>query len=104
MQGLRNLRVIDFSNRIAGAYATKLMADAYAEVIKVEPPEGDALRHWTASDTDLQGSDSALFQFLNTSKKSVVGRPDDPHILELMEGADRRRDLRPRRHRSDRSG
>ncbi|MFK7895810.1 MAG: CaiB/BaiF CoA transferase family protein [Myxococcota bacterium] len=88
MQGLRNLRVIDFSNRIAGAYATKLMADAYAEVIKVEPPEGDPLRSWTASDTDLEGKDSALFQFLNTSKKSVVGRPDDPHILELMEGAD----------------
>lgn len=88
MQGLRNLRVIDFSNRIAGAYATKLMADAHAEVIKVEPPEGDPLRRWTASETDLKGQDSALFQFLNTSKKSVVGRPDDPHILELMEGAD----------------
>ena len=73
MQGLRDLRVIDFSNRIAGAYATKLMADAYAEVIKVEPQEGDTLRRWTASGQDLGDDDGALFQFLNTSKKSVVG-------------------------------
>ena len=41
MQGLRELRVIDFSDRIAGAYVTKLLADAYAEVIKVEPRDGD---------------------------------------------------------------
>ena len=79
MQGLRDLRVVDFSNRIAGAYATKLLADAYAEVIKVEPPDGDALRRWTASDQDLDGKDGALFQFLNTSKKSVVGAIGDDH-------------------------
>ena len=80
MQGLRDLRVVDFSNRIAGAYATKLLADAYAEVIKVEPPDGDALRRWTASDQDLDGKDGALFQFLNTSKKSVVGAIGDDHV------------------------
>lgn len=88
MQGLRDLRVVDFSNRIAGAYATKLLADAYAEVIKVEPPEGDALRRWTASGQDLGGQDGALFQFLNTSKKSVVGRIGDDAIDALLRGAD----------------
>ena len=88
MQGLRDLRVVDFSNRIAGAYATKLLADAYAEVIKVEPPDGDALRRWTASDQDLDGKDGALFQFLNTSKKSVVGAIGDDHVDALLRGAD----------------
>lgn len=88
MQGLRNLRVIDFSNRIAGAYATKLLADAYAEVIKVEPPEGDPLRRWSASDQDLGDRDGALFQFLDTSKKSVVGAPGDAAIDALIAGAD----------------
>ncbi len=88
MQGLRDLRVVDFSNRIAGAYATKLLADAYAEVIKVEPPEGDALRRWTASGQDLDGRDGALFQFLNTSKKSVVGAIGDEHVDALLRGAD----------------
>ena len=88
MQGLRDLRVIDFSDRIAGAYTTKLMADAHAEVIKVEPPEGDQLRRWTSSEQDLQGKDGALFQFLNTSKKSVVGALGDEHVDALLKGAD----------------
>ncbi|MFO0687303.1 MAG: CoA transferase [Myxococcota bacterium] len=88
MQGLRHLRVVDFSDRIAGAYATKLLADAWAEVVKVEPRSGDPLRRWTASGQELGDRDGALFQFLNTSKKSVVGAPDDAHVLELVAGAD----------------
>ena len=48
LQGLENLRVIDFSDNIAGSYATKLLADAGAEVIKVEPPGGDPMRRWSA--------------------------------------------------------
>jgi crotonobetainyl-CoA:carnitine CoA-transferase CaiB-like acyl-CoA transferase len=88
VHGLRGIRVIDFSNRIAGAYVSKLLADAYADVIKVEPPEGDPLRRWSASHQDLGGEDSALFQFLACSKRSVVGQLDDPAVLELLEGAD----------------
>ena len=45
IQGLNNLRVIDFSDNIAGAYATKLLADAGAEVIKVESGQGLSLIH-----------------------------------------------------------
>jgi crotonobetainyl-CoA:carnitine CoA-transferase CaiB-like acyl-CoA transferase len=88
MHGLRDLRVIDFSTGIAGAYCTKLLADARADVIKVEPPGGDPLRRWTVADVDLRGADGALFQFLNTSKRSLVGQPSDPAILELVAGAD----------------
>ncbi len=92
MQGLRHLRVVDFSNRIAGAYATKLLADAYAEVIKIEPKGGDPLRRWSASGQALGDRDGALFQFLNTSKKSVVGEPGDAffdgHVEALVAGAD----------------
>jgi len=89
MHGLRDLRVIDFSDRIAGAYATKLLADAYADVIKVEPKEGERLRRWTASGRKLEpGEDGALFQFLACSKRSVVGALDDPHVIALLEEAD----------------
>ena len=91
MHGLRDLRIIDLSNRIAGSYATKLMTDAYADVIKVEPAEGEALRHWSASNQPLDpvaGVDGALFQFLACSKRSVVGQVGDAEILELIEGAD----------------
>jgi len=67
------LRVVDLTTQIAGPYAGKLFVDAGAEVIKVEAPDGDPLRHWTASRQTLAGDESGpLFEFLNASKKSVV--------------------------------
>ena len=71
--GLREFRVLDFSTQIAGPYCSKLFVDAGAEVIKVERPEGDPLRRWSATGADLRGLDSALFAFLNAGKQSVVG-------------------------------
>jgi len=88
MHGLRGVRVIDFGDRIAGAYATKLLADAGADVILVEPPEGDALRRWSASHQALGDEDGALFQFLACGTRSVVGAPDDAEVRALIEGAD----------------
>ena len=55
-QGLAGIRVLDFSDQIAGPYCSKLLVDAGAEVVKVEPPGGDSLRRWSATDTDLHGS------------------------------------------------
>jgi crotonobetainyl-CoA:carnitine CoA-transferase CaiB-like acyl-CoA transferase len=88
MRWLRDLRVIDLSTGIPGAYATKLLADAGADVVKVEPPGGDPLRRWSATGADLRSRDGALFQFLHTSKRSVVGGPNDPEVRALVEGAD----------------
>jgi crotonobetainyl-CoA:carnitine CoA-transferase CaiB-like acyl-CoA transferase len=88
MNGLRDLRVIDLSTGIAGAYVTKLLADAGADVIKVEEPGGDPLRRWSATGADLGGEDGALFRFLASSKRSVVGQPHAAHVLELIAGAD----------------
>jgi crotonobetainyl-CoA:carnitine CoA-transferase CaiB-like acyl-CoA transferase len=80
---LRDIRVVEASTGIAGGYAAKLFADAGADVIKVEPPDGDPLRRWTAAEVDLGGRDSALFGHLAASKRSVVGP-----VAELLEGAD----------------
>ena len=44
---LADYTVVDLSIGIAGAYCTKLLADGGADVIKVEPPEGDPLRRWS---------------------------------------------------------
>jgi crotonobetainyl-CoA:carnitine CoA-transferase CaiB-like acyl-CoA transferase len=88
MQGLRDLRVIDLSTGIAGAYVTKLLADAGADVVKVEAPEGDPLRRWSATGADLGGEDGALFRFLASSKRSVIGQPGDAPVLELIATAD----------------
>ena len=69
--------VVDLSTGIAGAYCTKLLADGGAEVIKVEAPEGDPLRRWSASGAEIRpGDDGALFSFLACSKHSVVADPD----------------------------
>ncbi len=86
--GLKHIRVIDFSNRIAGAYTSKMLADAGADVIKIEPKTGDPLRSRTATHADLGNEDSAFFKYLNTSKRSVIGSPNDSHVLSLIESAD----------------
>ncbi|MBX7433307.1 CoA transferase [Mycobacterium sp. Y57] len=83
--------VIDLSNGIAGAYCTKLLADGGAEIVKVEPPQGDALRAWSASGADIaDGADGALFSFLACSKRSVVADPgsDVDFVNALLAGAD----------------
>jgi crotonobetainyl-CoA:carnitine CoA-transferase CaiB-like acyl-CoA transferase len=87
-KGLAGTRVLDFSTQIAGPYCAKLFADAGAEVIKVEPPEGDSLRRWSATGAHLGGRDSALFTFLNAGKQAVVGTAADPHVVALLAGAD----------------
>ena len=70
---LSGLRVVDLSTWIAGAYCTKLLADGGADVVKVEEPQGDPLRRWSASGAAISpDADGALFNFLNASKHSVV--------------------------------
>ena len=69
--------VVDLSSGIAGGYCTKLLADGGARVVKIEAPEGDSLRSWSASDTRVNPVDGgALFSFLACSKHSVLADPD----------------------------
>ncbi|GLB85331.1 CaiB/BaiF CoA-transferase family protein [Mycobacterium kiyosense] len=83
---LTGFTVIDLSTGIAGAYCTKLLADGGADVVKVESPEGDPLRLWSASGARNEpGTDGALFSFLAGSKHSVVADPADGADLELVE-------------------
>ncbi|MDL9938111.1 CoA transferase [Gordonia sp. ABSL1-1] len=69
---LNDYLVVDLTGGIAGAYATKILADGGAEVVKVEPPQGDPLRTWSASNSVEPGADGALFSYLSCSKRSVV--------------------------------
>ncbi|TDJ15304.1 MAG: CoA transferase, partial [Deltaproteobacteria bacterium] len=87
-QGLTGIHVLEFSDQIAGPYCSKLLVDGGAEVIKVELPDGDSLRNWSASCGDLHGEASALFTFLNAGKQSVVGTAADPHVEALLADAD----------------
>jgi benzylsuccinate CoA-transferase BbsE subunit len=70
---LECIRVVDLSQGIAGPYCTKLLADLGAEVIKVEPPEGDCTRRLGTFPGDVPHHDKGgLFLHLNTNKKSVT--------------------------------
>jgi crotonobetainyl-CoA:carnitine CoA-transferase CaiB-like acyl-CoA transferase len=71
---LAGLRVLECATGIAGPYAGKLLADAGAEVLKIEHPVGgDPMRRWTACGTVLpEAQDGVLFRFLNTSKRSMA--------------------------------
>ncbi|GAY11871.1 CoA transferase [Pseudonocardia sp. N23] len=75
-------RVIDLSEGIAGGYCTKLLADAGAEVIKVETGTGDFLRHRNHG-RDYAG-DSPLFRLLAASKSSVLVDPQLPTDVEFV--------------------
>ncbi|WP_077000322.1 CaiB/BaiF CoA-transferase family protein [Variovorax sp. KK3] len=65
---LKGLRVVDFSAMIAGPYCTRWLADLGAEVIKIEPPEGDHMRHRAP----LRDGHSAYFGHLNSGKRCIV--------------------------------
>ncbi len=83
---LSGYAVVDLSTGIAGGYCTKLLADGGAEVIKVEAPEGDPLRRWSASGAAIDpAEDGALFRFLAGGKHSVVADPDAAADLVLVE-------------------
>ena len=85
---LEGMRIVELSVGIAGGYAAKMFADAGADVIKVEPPDGDPLRRWTASGVDVGADDSAVFAYLAASKRSVLGGLGEAEVDALVAGAD----------------
>ena len=77
-QPLAGIRIIEVGHMLAGPYCGMLLADLGAEVIKVEPPEGDIGRRISPHTI---GPHNAYFASLNRNKKSVV--------LDLTAAADR---------------
>ena len=74
MKPLAGLRVLDLTRVMAGPFCTALLADLGAEVIKLEPPQGDDYRHIGPF---VQG-ESALFTLMNRGKESIVLDLKDP--------------------------
>jgi crotonobetainyl-CoA:carnitine CoA-transferase CaiB-like acyl-CoA transferase len=75
-------RVLELSNGIAVSYCAKMFADAGADVVKIESPQGDSLRGWSAG-----GPAGALFGYLAAGKKSVTHR-EQAEVTALLAGAD----------------
>eukprot|EP01041_Mallomonas_annulata_P023481 gene23481-44005_t len=75
---LSGIKVIEFCQVAAGPFCGMLLADFGADVIKVEPPEGDAMRLWPPI---TQGF-SENFASLNRGKRSIALDLKNPHHLE----------------------
>ena len=88
MRPLEGLLVLDFSTLLPGPMATLLLAEAGADVIKIERPGGEEMRHYAPR----WGAESANFALLNRGKKSLA--------LDLKDRAERDR-LRPLLERAD---
>ena len=86
---LKGLRVVDVSQNLAGPYCTQILADLGAEVIKVEPPTGDASRAWAPP---LWGGRSPMFLSVNRGKRSIqidLKSEEGKDLLwRLIDGAD----------------
>ena len=68
MLPLSGVRVVEFCQVLAGPYCGMLLADLGAEVIKVEPPDGDMMRQWPP----ISEGYSENFASINRNKRSVV--------------------------------
>ncbi len=78
MLPLSGVRVVEFCQVLAGPYCGMLLADLGAEVVKVEPPEGDMMRQWPPITQGPDGGYSENFASINRNKRSVVLDLKDP--------------------------
>ncbi len=87
---LEGLKVIDLSRVLGGPYCGQMLADHGAEVIKVEPPQGDETRLW-GPPFDKEGI-SAYFAGINRNKRTIaldLSKPEGREVLmKLLETAD----------------
>jgi crotonobetainyl-CoA:carnitine CoA-transferase CaiB-like acyl-CoA transferase len=87
LRPLDGIRVVDVTASLAGPTCTQLLGALGADVVKVEPPEGDHARAWGPPFIDGMG---ALFFAANAGKQSVVLdlEADRDTLLELVDTAD----------------
>lgn len=86
---LHGVRVLDLTSIVFGPYASQNLADYGAEVVKIEPPEGDSTRRTGPGSEAGMG---AIFLGVNRGKRSVVldlkQAQDRVALLRLVDGAD----------------
>ncbi len=86
---LAGIKVVDLTRVLSGPYATQILADHGAEVIKVEPPLGDEVRDWGPP---FYEGDASYFIGLNRNKRSIGidlrQKEGQDVLLRLLEEAD----------------
>jgi CoA:oxalate CoA-transferase len=79
-KSFQGLRVLDFSTTIAGPHCTRMLADMGAEVIKIEPAEGETMR----TRPPVRNNSSSVFGGLNVGKKSLVLDLKSPKGIDVV--------------------
>jgi crotonobetainyl-CoA:carnitine CoA-transferase CaiB-like acyl-CoA transferase len=87
---LSGLLVADFSRILAGPYATMLLADLGAEVVKVESPGGDDTRSWQPP---VRDGSSTYYLGVNRNKRSIALDLKDPGDVAVAQELARRADI-----------
>ena len=86
---LAGIKVVDLTRVLGGPYCTMVLSDHGAEVIKVEPPQGDEVRDWGPP---FHEGDASYFIGVNRNKRAMaldIGKPEGQAILmRLLETAD----------------
>jgi formyl-CoA transferase len=86
---LAGIKVVDLTRVLGGPYCTMILSDHGADVIKVEPPQGDEVRDWGPP---FHEGDASYFIGVNRNKRSValdLGKPEGKAVLmRLLDGAD----------------
>ena len=77
---LNGIRVLDLSHTLAGPFATMILADLGADVIKVEPIHGDETRSWAP----FVNEESAYYLSINRGKRSIVVNLKDERGREIV--------------------
>ncbi|MGH6913581.1 MAG: CaiB/BaiF CoA transferase family protein [Geminicoccales bacterium] len=87
---LSGILVIDLTRVLGGPYCTQILGDHGAEIVKVEPPQGDETRDWGPPFNEAE--DASYFVGVNRNKRSLgldLGRPEGREVLlRLLERAD----------------
>ncbi|MFQ5784786.1 MAG: CaiB/BaiF CoA transferase family protein [Alphaproteobacteria bacterium] len=86
---LAGIRVVDLTRVLGGPYCTQFLGDHGAEIVKVEPPQGDETRAWGPP---FRGDQSSYFTGVNRNKRDIgldLSRPQGREVLlRLIAGAD----------------
>jgi succinate--hydroxymethylglutarate CoA-transferase len=78
---LNGIKVVDFTRMFAGPFCTMLLADLGADVVKIESPDGDPIRHQGPPFYDRE---SMSFLAVNRNKRSIVLNAKQPEDLEII--------------------
>jgi crotonobetainyl-CoA:carnitine CoA-transferase CaiB-like acyl-CoA transferase len=77
---LAGVHVLDVASMLAGPYAATLLGDLGADVVKLEPPNGDETRRFGPR----EGTDSGVFYGVNRNKRSVIADLRTPQGQEIL--------------------